>query len=47
MHHGLADAEIQLISGHSQRTSLQIYQHVAVDRDLAERHQAAMNEVGL
>ena len=44
---GLADAELQLITGHSQRTSLQIYQHVAVDRQLADRYQAAMKDVGL
>ena len=44
---GMADAELQLITGHSQRTSLQIYQHVAVDGALAERYQAAMKEVGL
>lgn len=43
----LADAELQLITGHSQRTSLQIYQHVAVDGQLAERYQAAMKEVDL
>jgi integrase len=44
---GLADAELQLITGHSQRTSLQIYQHVAVDGQLADKYQAAMKEVGL
>ena len=44
---GLADAELQLITGHSQRTSLQIYQHVAVDGQLADRYQAAMKDVGL
>jgi integrase/recombinase XerD len=44
---GLADAELQLITGHSQRTSLAIYQHVAVDGQLADRYQAAMKEVGL
>ena len=44
---GLADAELQLITGHSQRTSLQIYQHVAVDGQLADRYQQAMKDVGL
>ena len=44
---GLADAELQLITGHSQRTSLQIYQHVAVDGQLADKYQAAMKELGL
>jgi integrase len=44
---GLADAELQLITGHSQRTSLAIYQHVAVDGQVADRYQAAMKDVGL
>jgi len=44
---GLADAELQLITGHSQRTSLQIYQHIAVDRALAEKYQEAMRGVEL
>jgi integrase len=44
---GLADAELQLITGHSQRTSLAIYQHVAVDGQLADRYQQAMKDVGL
>jgi integrase len=44
---GLADAELQLITGHSQRTSLAIYQHIAVDGQLADRYQAAMRDVGL
>ena len=44
---GLADAELQLITGHSQRTSLQIYQHVCVDGQLADRYQQAMKDVGL
>jgi hypothetical protein len=35
------------IAGHSQRTSLAIYRHVAVDRQLADRYQAAMKDVGL
>ncbi|MGO9108917.1 MAG: tyrosine-type recombinase/integrase [Thermoguttaceae bacterium] len=43
----LADAELQLITGHSQRTSLAIYQHVAVDGQLADRYQQAMKDVGL
>jgi site-specific recombinase XerD len=44
---GLADAELQLITGHSQRTSLQIYQHVAVDGQLADKYQRSMRDVGL
>ena len=44
---GLADAEIQLITGHARRETLAIYQHVAVDGHLADKYQAAMKEAGL
>ncbi len=44
---GMADAEIQLLSGHSRRETLAIYQHVAVDGQLADKYQAAMKEAGL
>lgn len=44
---GLADAELQLITGHARRETLAIYQHIAVDGQLADRYQAAMKEVGL
>ena len=44
---GLADAELQLITGHARRETLAIYQHVAVDGQLADRYQAAMKDVGL
>jgi integrase/recombinase XerD len=44
---GLADAELQLITGHARRETLAIYQHVAVDGALADKYQAAMKEVGL
>jgi integrase len=44
---GLADAELQLITGHARRETLAIYQHVCVDGALAERYQAAMRESGL
>jgi integrase/recombinase XerD len=44
---GLADAELQLITGHAQRTSLQIYQHIALDGELAEKYQEAMRGVEL
>jgi integrase/recombinase XerD len=40
-HSGLADAELQLITGHAQRASLEIYQH------LAEKYQQAMRDVEL
>jgi integrase len=44
---GLADAELQLITGHARRETLSVYQHVAVDGALADKYQAAMQEVGL
>jgi integrase len=44
---GMADAELQLITGHARRETLAIYQHVAVDGQLADRYQAAMRDVGL
>jgi integrase len=44
---GLADAELQLITGHARRETLAVYQHVCVDGALADRYQAAMKDVGL
>ncbi len=44
---GLADAELQLITGHARRETLAIYQHVAVDGALADKYQAAMKDAGL
>ena len=44
---GMADAELQLITGHARRETLAIYQHVAVDGQLADKYQAAMKDVGL
>jgi integrase/recombinase XerD len=44
---GMADAELQLITGHSRRETLAVYQHVALGRDVADRYQAAMTSVGL
>ena len=44
---GLADAELQLITGHAKRETLAVYQHVAVDGALADKYQQAMKEVGL
>jgi site-specific recombinase XerD len=44
---GMADAELQLITGHARRETLSIYQHIAVDGPLADKYQAAMKEVGL
>ena len=46
-HSGLADAELQLITGHSRRETLAIYQHVALDGDLEQKYQHAMKEAGL
>jgi hypothetical protein len=43
----MADAELQLITGHSQRTSLQIYQHIAVDGALCDKYQRAMRDIEL
>lgn len=44
-HSGLADAEIQVLSGHSRRETLAIYQHVALDAQVEERYQEAMRKV--
>ncbi len=46
-HSGLADAELQLITGHSRRESLAIYQHVALDGELEQRYQDAMKKADL
>ena len=43
----MADAELQLITGHARRETLAVYQHVALGRDVADRYQAAMTGVGL
>jgi integrase/recombinase XerD len=44
---GIGDAELQLITGHSRRETLAVYQHVALGRDVADHYQAAMSSVGL
>jgi site-specific recombinase XerD len=46
-HSGLADAELQLITGHSRRETLAVYQHVALDGDLEAKYQEAMKKVDL
>lgn len=46
-HSGLADAELQLITGHSRRETLAIYQHVALDGDLEQKYQESMKQVEL
>lgn len=44
---GLADAELQLITGHSRRETLAIYQHIALDGDLEKKYQDAMKQAEL
>jgi integrase/recombinase XerD len=46
-HSGLADAELQLITGHARRETLSIYQHVALDGDLESKYQSSMKEIEL
>jgi len=43
----MADAELQLITGHARRETLAIYQHVALDGELEQKYQAAMKDAGL
>jgi integrase/recombinase XerD len=44
-HSGMADAELQLITGHARRETLAIYQHVALDGNLEQKYQEAMKKV--
>ncbi len=44
---GLADAELQLITGHARRETLTVYQHVALDGALEDRYHEAMRKVDL
>jgi integrase len=46
-HSGMADAELQLITGHARRETLAIYQHVALDGDLERKYQDSMKAVEL
>ncbi|MGO8747312.1 MAG: tyrosine-type recombinase/integrase [Thermoguttaceae bacterium] len=46
-HSGMADAELQLITGHARRETLAIYQHIALDGDLEKKYQDSMREVEL
>ena len=46
-HSRMADAELQLITGHARRETLAVYQHVALDGELEERYQEAMKEADL
>jgi integrase/recombinase XerD len=43
---GLPDAQIQLISGHTSKKSLEVYQHLAL-KDVAPNYQKAMKEMEL
>ena len=46
-HSGMADAELQLITGHARRETLAVYQHVALDGELEGKYQEAMKQVEL
>jgi len=46
-HSGLADAELQILTGHIRRETLAIYQHVALDGDLEAKYQEAMKKADL
>jgi integrase len=46
-HSGLADAELQLITGHARRETLAIYQHVALDGELEAKYHETMKQVEL
>lgn len=43
----MADAELQLITGHARRETLAIYQHVALDGDLEQKYQDAMKKLDI
>jgi integrase/recombinase XerD len=44
-HSGMADAELQLITGHARRETLAIYQHIALDGDLEQKYQQTMKDI--
>ena len=44
---GLLDREIQLLSGHSHRDALIIYQHLALNTDLEEKYNKALSGLDL
>lgn len=46
-HSGMADAELQLITGHARRETLALYQHIALDGELEGKYQEAMGKAGL
>ena len=43
---GLTDAQIQLVSGHASKKSLEVYQHLSLT-DVAPRYQAAVKGIGI
>jgi integrase/recombinase XerD len=46
-HSGMADAELQLITGHARRETLAVYQHVALDGELEKKYQDTMKNIEL
>jgi integrase len=46
-HSGLADAELQLLTGHARRETLAIYQNIALDEELEAKYQEAMKKADL
>jgi integrase/recombinase XerD len=46
-HSGLADAELQLITGHARRETLAVYQHVALDGELEAKYHDSMKQIDL
>ena len=46
-HSGLADAELQLITGHARRETLAVYQHIALDGELEGKYHEAMKGLDL
>jgi integrase/recombinase XerD len=46
-HSGMADAELQLLTGHCKRETLAIYQHIALDGELEAKYQQAMKDANL
>jgi len=46
-HSGLADAELQILTGHARRETLAVYQHVGLDTALEAKYQEAMKKADL
>jgi len=44
--HGLSDAQIQLISGHESKKSLEVYQHLALNT-VQHAYQEAVRSIGI